>query len=75
MTGDPVTGPNPARSPSPSPEASSGLEAFYGLPQDVKFCRRCVISNQRPNSSIEFQHTRATKKITISFDADGVCDA
>jgi N-acetyl sugar amidotransferase len=51
------------------------LETYYGLPAEVKFCRRCVISNQRPNSAVEFQHTRETKKATISFDAEGVCDA
>ena len=50
-------------------------EAYYGLPKEVKFCRRCVISNQRPNSSIEFKHTRDSKKETISFDAEGICDA
>lgn len=50
-------------------------EAYYGLPHDVKFCRRCVISNQRPNSSVEFKHTRDSKKATISFDAEGICDA
>ena len=27
----------------------------YGLPQDVNFCRTCVISNQRPCSDIEFR--------------------
>jgi len=51
------------------------LEAYYGLPPDVKFCRRCVISNQRPNSAVEFEHTRDSKKATISFDAEGICDA
>ena len=51
------------------------LEAFYGLPRDVRFCKRCVISNQRPNSAVEFQHTRTTKKATIAFDDEGVCDA
>jgi N-acetyl sugar amidotransferase len=51
------------------------LEAYYGLPPDVRFCRRCVISNQRPNSAVEFKHTRDSKKATISFDADGICDA
>jgi N-acetyl sugar amidotransferase len=50
-------------------------EAYYGLPSDVRFCRRCVISNQRPNSSVEFKHTRESKKVTIRFDAEGVCDA
>ena len=24
------------------------LEAYYGLPQEVKFCTKCVMSNQRP---------------------------
>lgn len=49
--------------------------AYYGLPREVKFCRRCVISNQRPSSEIEYFHTRETKKRTINFDAEGVCDA
>jgi N-acetyl sugar amidotransferase len=51
------------------------LEAYYGLPRDVRFCKRCVISNQRPNSDVEFKHTRDSKKATIGFDAEGVCDA
>ncbi len=51
------------------------LEAKYGLPRQVKFCRRCVISNQRPNSDVEFKHTKDRTKKTIHFDTDGVCDA
>ncbi len=47
----------------------------YGLPADVTFCRRCVISNQRPNSAVEYQHTQSSRKATIRFDKDGVCDA
>jgi N-acetyl sugar amidotransferase len=50
-------------------------ETFYGLPSEVKFCRSCVISNQRPNSAVEYKHTRETKKATIHFDEYGVCDA
>jgi N-acetyl sugar amidotransferase len=50
-------------------------DAFYGLPQEVRFCRMCVISNQRPNSAVEYEHTRDTKKATIRFDEQGVCDA
>jgi N-acetyl sugar amidotransferase len=50
-------------------------DALYGLPQNVAFCKSCVISNQRPNSAVEFQHTRQSKKATIRFDDDGVCDA
>jgi N-acetyl sugar amidotransferase len=52
----------------------SFLEAKYGLPQEVKFCTRCVISNQRPNSTVEFASS-GEKKETISFDEEGVCSA
>jgi len=51
------------------------LEAKYGLPGEVKFCSKCVISNQRPNSAVEFQHTSKSKKKTINFNDDNVCDA
>ena len=51
------------------------MEAFYGLPQEVKFCKKCVVSNQRPNSAIEFKHKLQDKKKTIFFDANGICDA
>ena len=50
-------------------------ETRYGLPAEVKFCSRCVISNQRPNSTVEYTHTKETKKATIHFDEHGVCDA
>ena len=50
-------------------------ETLYGLPQDIQFCSRCVISNQRPNSAVEYQHTKASKKATINLDAEHVCDA
>ena len=49
-------------------------EAYYGLPKVVQYCKICVISNQRPSSSIEQKHTRETKKEVIAFK-DGVCDA
>jgi len=49
--------------------------AKYGLPEQVLFCRRCVISNQRPASTIEFRNRPTTSKSVIAFDADGVCAA
>jgi len=55
--------------------ASVELEAKYGLPLQVKFCKRCVISNQRPNSTVEYAHVQQSKKETIHFDEEGVCDA
>ena len=57
---------------STTPQTST---AKYGLPLQVKFCKRCTISNQRPNSCIEYAHTAASEKATIAFDAEGVCDA
>jgi len=36
------------------------VQARYALPEDVRYCVRCVISNQRPR---------------ISFDDEGVCSA
>ncbi|GFE51058.1 LPS biosynthesis protein PseA [Roseobacter cerasinus] len=48
---------------------------LYGLPADVEFCSSCGISNQRANSSVEFQHTQSSVKTTIRFDQDRVCDA
>lgn len=47
----------------------------YGLNGDVSFCKKCVISNQRPSSEVEFQHNIKTKKKTIAIDDEGVCDA
>ena len=47
------------------------LEVKYSLPSVVKFCTKCVISNQRPNSAIEFEHTAKSKKETIKFDNNG----
>jgi hypothetical protein len=50
------------------------LEALYGLPKSVTFCKKCVISNQRPNSAIEYKHTKDSKKATINFDENGICE-
>ena len=50
------------------------LEAFFGLSKEVKFCKRCLISNQRPSSSVEFKN-KGQAKITIDFDENSVCSA
>jgi len=50
-------------------------EAMFGLPQEVRFCKKCVISNQRPSSTNEYFHTSDTKHETIKFDEKGVCYA
>ena len=50
------------------------VNTLYGLPKDIKFCRSCVISNQRPSSSIEFKNDGKPKANT-HFDEYGICDA
>ena len=56
-------------------KANKNPDVFYGLPKQVSYCKTCVISNQRPNSAVEYKHTKDTKKATINFNTDGVCDA
>lgn len=51
-----------------------GTHAPTGLPEDVQFCKKCVISNQKPISSIESSHSKNDLKKTTNFK-DGICDA
>tara|TARA_Y100001954_G_C15789491_1_gene594271 strand:- start:10 stop:1218 length:1209 start_codon:yes stop_codon:yes gene_type:complete len=50
-------------------------KTMYGLPKDVKFCKKCVISNQRPSSTIEFKNEKGEKKKVINFTEEGICSA
>ena len=50
-------------------------KSYFGLPNEVRFCKKSLISNQRPNSEIEFKHTIKTKKQTIAIDNNGISDA
>jgi N-acetyl sugar amidotransferase len=56
-------------------DKTADLEAYYGLPHNVLFCKKCCYSNQRPSSTKEFKHTKDSKKETLVFDEEGVCDA
>jgi len=47
----------------------------YGLPREVQFCSKCVMSNQRPTSSVESKHNKAHRHTGLMFDEEGVCDA
>jgi N-acetyl sugar amidotransferase len=51
--------------------AENGVK--FGLPTEVKFCKMCVISNQRPSSAIEFRNVN--KKESIQFDETDTCVA
>lgn len=60
---------------APFENSQGNLEVKYGLPEEIKFCKKCVISNQRPNSAVEYAHTKSSLKKTINLDEHGVCDA
>ena len=51
------------------------LKTFYGLPKKIIFCKKTLISNQRPNSSIEFSHNPKSKKKTLFIDKNGFSDS
>ena len=46
-----------------------------GLPKEVIFCKRCVVSNQKPNSTVEIKNNSEKKKSTQIFDENGICNA
>ena len=47
----------------------------FGLPEQVVFCKSCVMSNQRPSSYPEFKHTRDRITPGLHIADDGICDA
>ena len=54
---------------------SETLEAKFGLPKEVIFGKRCVMSNQRPSSSVELRHTRDLNHSMLHIDEKRVCGA
>ncbi len=51
------------------------MTTLFGLPEKVVYCKKCVISNQRPRSTVEFQNKASDDKETIAFGDDGICEA
>jgi N-acetyl sugar amidotransferase len=66
---------NQSNKPSIFSKENSKPTALYGLPTKVLFCQKCVISNQRPSSVVEFEHQKKNIKPTINFDESCICDA
>lgn len=50
------------------------MQTKHNLPEKVIFCKKCVISNQRPNTSPEFRK-KDSKIATVGFNEEGICDA
>ena len=49
--------------------------SMYGLPEEVVFCSKCVMSNQRPQSVVEFKNND-NQKSGLKIDSNSsVCDA
>ena len=48
---------------------------LFGLPRRVIFCKKTLMSNQRPTSSIEFHHNQKSKKNTLFIDKNGISDS
>jgi len=52
---------------------SNQLLSPAGLPLKVKFCKKCVESNQKMMGSVQHKDSAKTKKETAQFDKEGVC--
>lgn len=49
--------------------------SMYGLPENVVFCSKCVMSNQRPQSVVEFKNSN-NQKFGLNIDSNScICDA
>ena len=51
------------------------FETLYGAPLEVRFCKKCVMPNQRPSSCNEWFHHPGTRHKFIHFDKGGICSA
>ena len=49
--------------------------SLFGMPEKVIFCKKCIISNQRPNATIEFQSKTTFNKKGIQIKEDNICSA
>ena len=67
--------PKPINKNDFSENSDNELKVLYGLPSKVSFCKSCVISNQRPSSTVEFKNSANQDKKTIFFDKQSICDA
>eukprot|EP01155_Anaeramoeba_flamelloides_P030824 Anaeramoba_flamelloidesa87600_49.p1 GENE.a87600_49~~a87600_49.p1 ORF type:complete len:406 (-),score=37.64 a87600_49:130-1347(-) len=47
----------------------------YGLPLEVKYCKRCTLSNQEPKTVVTFKQKADDIKPFMELADDGICDA
>lgn len=52
------------------------MKTLFNLPNEINFCSRCVMSNQRPASVSEFHHTFERKGAKyLNINKENICDA
>jgi N-acetyl sugar amidotransferase len=49
--------------------------SLFGMPEKVTFCKKCIISNQRPDATIEFESKTTFKKKGILIEENNICSA
>ncbi len=49
------------------------MKSLFGLPKKVLFCEKCVLSNQRPSSTVEFKNLKTRKIIGTDFVNSKIC--
>ena len=51
-------------------------KTLFNLPNEVKFCKICVMSNQKPYSVVETKHSYERKNAKyMKFNSNGICSA
>lgn len=49
--------------------------SLFGLPEKILYCKKCVVSNQKPYSAVEFKSKNSNIKSGILFDKNHICSA
>ena len=49
-------------------------QSLFGM-KEIKYCKLCVMSNQKPNAVVEISSTSTLRKGMKIDDGDGICDA
>ncbi len=58
-----------------SAEVNETLETKHNLPAEVRYCKKCVMSNQRPATHPEFSKKSSKDTPVSKFNDDDLCDA
>ena len=50
------------------------MKTLFNLPKKVKFCSKCLMSNQRPSSFVEYKHDKK-ELVLFNIGSENLCDA